>query len=154
MRMAKVDWTEYDQKRKNELSAFVRISKKVVKHIGAPTPEPLPAGRRGRGRPPYSPNSLLLVNLLRIYFQMSYRDTVSLLQANHQLRRSLGLESVPTRNTINLYAKTISESYLKDFLARVTVNLKKTESISPSTPPVSRSRGTRDVGKLPRTRSG
>lgn len=152
--MAQRNWSAYNQARKVELVRFVEIAKQVLADLGPPAPEPAPPGQRGRGRPPYSSTSLFLVNLLRIYLKLGYRDVQALIESNHELRRDLGLASVPGRNTINLYAKRIPESYLKEFNKVLTLHLKKTRLTLPSMPQVSRSSGTRDVGKLPRTDTG
>lgn len=151
MRMPQRNWSDYNQARKTELSRFIAAAKEVLDELGPPAPEPAPPGQRGPGRPPYRSYSLFLVNLLRIYLKVGYRDIQALLEANPDLCRSLGLESVPGRNTINLYAKRIPAAYLKQYNHVLTQRLKKTRSTLPSMPPVSRSSGTRDVGKLPRS---
>ena len=147
------DWREYHKKRQTELEGFLRASKIVVKAVGPPRPLPAPPGQRGRGRPGYSSDRLLLVNLLRMYLKMSYRDMEAFLKANAGLREDLGLASVPGRDTIHRYAQSLSESYLEKFNAELTRRSKKTPSSSASMPPASRSRGTRDVGALPRMES-
>ena len=103
------------------------------------------------GVKPYDPGSKMLTNLLRIYLKMSYRELESFLQDNEQMRRRLGLRDAPGRDTINRYAKTLSELYLKEFNDSLTSRLKKDASDSPSALQVSRSSGTRSVGTLPRT---
>lgn len=94
---------------------------------------------------------MFLTNLLRIYLKMSYRDIESFLRDNEQMRRRLGLKDAPGRDTINRYAKTISEAYLKEFNAKLTQRLEKGGFDSASIAPVSRSRNTRTVGTLPRS---
>ena len=153
MSTADRDWAVYNEHRLRELSRFTREAKKVLHDMGAPTHEPPPPGKRGRGRPPYSPSAMLLTNLVRLYLKATYRDMEVLLRNNHQLRRTLGLHAAPGRDTIHRYAATVSEAYLRDFNDRLTRRLKKTSSGSASTLPVSRSRGTRDVGTLPRLRT-
>lgn len=150
---SKIDWREYHRKRQHELSTFLKAAKNVVSSVGSPRPEPGDPGQRGRGRPPYSPRAMLLLNLLRMNLRMSYRDLESLLQSNAELRDQLGLPSVPGRDTIHRHAQALTEAYLARFNDALTQRLKKTSYVSPSTRPVSRSRGTRDVGALPRTRS-
>lgn len=150
MARAKRDWSAYNTHRKKELSRFIQESKRVLMQVGPPTAarvedDPTP------GVKPYDPGSMLLTNLLRIYLRMSYRDLESFLRDNEQMRRRLGLRDAPGRDTINRYAKTLNESYLKEFNERLTSRLKKGESASQPTLPVSRSSGTRSVGTLPRT---
>lgn len=106
------------------------------------------------GRPPYTPESMFLTNLLRIYLKMSYREMEAFLRDNEQLRRRLGLKDAPGRDTMNRYAKTISEDYLKDYNTRLTQRFQKGGFESVSMPPVSRSKGTQSVGALPRLSSG
>lgn len=148
-----VDWREYHKQRKHEVDTFLKAAKNVVLGVGPPRPEPAAAGSRGRGRPGYSTSGMLLSNLLRMQLRMSYRDLESLLQANPELRGRLGLDKVPGRDTIHRHAQALTEAYLRRFNDQLSQRLKKTIYESPSTPPVSRSKGTRDVGALPRTRS-
>lgn len=148
------DWKAYHQKRKQELTTFLKAAQATLDKVGPPQPEPAEPGQRGRGRPPYSPSSMLLVNLLRIQLAMSYRDMEALLESNPSLRGRLDLDATPGRDTIQRYAQTLTEAYLKRFNDALTDRLKKTTDGSVSTPRVSRSKGTRDVGALPRTRTG
>lgn len=149
-----IDWRDYHLKGKQEFQVFLDAMDKVAGSVGPPKPEPLGFGKRGRGRPPYSPTAMLKVNLLRMYLKFSYREMASFLAANPELRQRLGLQSVPGHDTIHRHAETLGEKYLATFNDRLAARLKKTRSTSASTPPVSRSRGTRDVGALPRTTSG
>ena len=147
---AKRDWAEYNEHRLKELSRFIRESKRILGILGPPTParaenDPTP------GVKPYPPAAMFLTNLLRIYLKMSYRDLEAFLRDHEQFRRRLGLPDAPGRDTINRYAKTISEEYLREFNSRLTAAIKKGALESQSMPPVSRSRGTRHVGALPRT---
>jgi hypothetical protein len=147
------DWKDYHQKRKHELATFLRAAQVILRRLGPPAAEPAAPEERGRGRPPYSPSTMLLVNLVRMQLRMSYRDMESLLSANPELRGRMGLPRVPGRDTIQRHAQALSESYLHRFNAQLTQRLKKTSYASASTPRVSRSTGTRDVGALPRTRN-
>lgn len=149
----KDDWTGYNKARKRELSTFIREAKIVLASTGAPSEEPAPAGSRPPGRPRYSSGAMLIVNLLRIYLKLTYREIETILQQNGQLRRTIGLDSVPGRDTINRYAKDLDEEYLALFNERLTARLKKTSVERPSMPPVSRSSGTRSVGTLPSPRA-
>lgn len=148
-----MDWKEYHKKRQHEIETFLKQAKTTISAIGPPFPEPGGPGQRGRGRPPHTPTGMLLLNLLRMHLKMSYRDMEALLQSNTQLRDQLGLERVPGRDTIHRHAQALREDYLRRFNDQLTHHLKKTSYASPSTPPVSRSKGTRDVGALPRTRN-
>jgi hypothetical protein len=149
-----IDWHDYHQKRKQEFSVFLDAMDKVAIAVGAPRPEPKAAGQRGKGRPPYSPTAMLKVNLLRIYLKLSYRDMEALLAAEPSIRTRLGLASVPGQDTIHRHAETLTEDYLAKVNRALSERLKKTSLTSASTPQVSRSRGTRDVGALPSTASG
>lgn len=143
----KRDWPAYNEHRKKELSRFVRESKRVLAEIGPPAEN----REYETGRKPYEPASMFITNLLRIYLKMSYRDIETLLRDNEQMRRRLGLKDAPGRDTINRYAKTISESYIKEFNTRLVARLEKGGFDSASIAPVSRSRSTRTVGTLPRS---
>lgn len=145
----KRDYSAYNEHRKKELSRFVRESKRVLGEIGPPAEN----REYERGRPPYSPESMFLTNLLRIYNKMSYRDIETFLRDNEQMRRRLGLKDAPGRDTINRYAKTISEDYLVEFNKRLTQRLEKGGVASASTVLVSRSKSNHSVGALPRSTS-
>lgn len=149
MGRVKDDWTGYNQARKREMSTFIREAKRVLARVGPPATIDQPVDGRPYGRPPYDAGAMLIVNLLRIYLKLPYRDTESLLHSNGQLRRSLGLDKVPGRDTINRYAKALDEEYLARFNDQLTERLKKTSVAQPSMPQVSRSKGTRSVGMLP-----
>jgi hypothetical protein len=151
---SKIDWPAYTKQRKNELETFLHAALDVASKVGPPRPEPAPAGSRGRGRPPrYTSTGMLVVNLVRMHLRMSYRDLESYLRSHADLRHRLGLDRPPTPTTIHRHAQALTESYLERFNQALTERLKKTSHAPPSTPRVSRSRGTRDVGALPRTRS-
>ena len=142
----KRDWSADNEHRKKELSRFIRESKRVLGEVGPP------AQNRAyeRGRPPYSPESMFLTNLLRIYLRMTYRDVESFLRDAEQMRRRLGLKDAPGRDTIHRYAKTIDEAYLKEFNRRLTQRFEKGGFDSASIAQASRSEGTQSVGALPR----
>lgn len=150
----KVDWREYHAKRKDEFRQLQIALDAVVDGIGAPRPEPKPAGQRGKGRPPYSPKAMVKVNVLRIYLRLSYRDMEAYLKANAGAMERLGLQSVPGQDTIHRHAETLTETYLSKLNDALVARLKKNRSTPPSMPPASRSRGTRDVGTLPNPMSG
>lgn len=148
------DWSKYNTKRSTEFQDLLSALDHVVAEVGAPKAEPKPPGQRGRGRPPYSPMAMVKVNVLRIYLKLSYRDMEALLKADESLRTRFGLASMPGQDTIHRHAETLTEAYLAKLNDALVARLKKTRSTQPSMPPVSRSRGTRDVGALPGPTSG
>lgn len=145
----KRDWSAYNEHRKKELSRFIRESKRVLLEVGPPAQN----RTYSTGRPPYSPESMFLTNLIRIYLKMSYREMESFLRDNEQMRRRLMLKDTPGRDTLNRYAKTISEEYLVEFNKRLTQRFEKGGEGSASIVPVYRSRSTQSVGALPRSTS-
>lgn len=151
--MHTVDWRDYHKRRKHELENFLKAAKIAISVVGPPKAEPAEPGERGKGRPGHTTAGMMLVNLLRIHLKLTYRDMESFLRANPELRHDLGLQTVPGRDTIHRHAQTITEAYLRKLNDQLTSRLKKTSYESPSMPPVSRSKGTRDVGALPRTRN-
>jgi hypothetical protein len=146
----KRDWRRYNEHRKKELSRFVRESKRVLAEVGPPVEN----REYVTGRPPYTPESMLLTNLLRIYLKMSYRELESFLRDNEQMRRRLGLQDAPGRDTINRYAMTIREEYLREFNDKLNARAKKGGVAFQQTLPVCRSSGTRSVGTLPQFPTG
>lgn len=149
-----IDWREYHAKRKEEFRELQKALDSVVEQLGAPRPEPKPAGQRGKGRPPYSPMAMVKVNVLRIYLRLSYRQMEAYLHGNPAMVKRLGLASVPGQDTIHRHAETLTEDYLHRLNDALVARLKKTSSTPASMPPASRSRGTRDVGALPNPMSG
>jgi hypothetical protein len=147
------DWKEYYARRRDEVATFLSAAREVLARVGPPRADPK-QGESRMGRPPYDSGAMLIVNLLRMYWKKTYRDMASFLAANPGLREELGLPRAPAHDTIHRYAEALPEAYLEKFNAELTRRLKKTSSASASTPPVSRSRSTRDVGALPRTGSG
>lgn len=146
-----VDWHDYHRKRKEEFGVFLAAMDAVAAQVGPPKAEHKPGDM---GRPPHSPTAMLKVNLLRVYQKLSYRDMASYLEANSEVRGRLGLKSAPAHDTIHRHAEKLGEAYLQRFNAALVAHLKKTRSMPASMPPVSRSRGTRDVGALPNPTSG
>lgn len=146
-----IDWHDYHLKRKEEFSVFLAAMDKVAAQIGPPKAE---HQKGDMGRPPHSPTAMLKVNLLRVYQKLSYRDMASYLEATPDVRARLGLKSAPAHDTIHRHAEKLGDAYLQRFNAALVAHLKKTRSTRASMPPVSRSRGTRDVGALPNPTSG
>lgn len=144
------DWAAYNAHRRKEMGRFVRESKRALAIVGSPTPL---KEEGSPGRPPYDPSSMLLANLLRVYLKLSYRDFETLLRGNEQLRRKLGLDDSPGRDTLHRYAQTLTDDYLHAFNSALASRVKKGASPSPSTVPVCRSRSTQSVGALPRSTS-
>lgn len=145
------DWKDYHRKRKEEFGTFLGAMDAVAVEVGPPKAEYKPGDM---GRPPHSPTAMLKVNLLRVYQKLSYRDMASYLEANPDVRARLGLKTAPAHDTIHRHAEKLGDMYLQRFNAALVAHLKKTRLTPASMLPVSRSRGTRDVGALPRPNSG
>lgn len=144
------DWKVYYQNRKQEVETFLAAADETLAKVGAPR-KTVREGVRRIGRPPYNAGAMLKVNLLRILWKKTYRDMAAFLEAAPEFRLRLGLPRAVSHDTIHRYAEELSEAYLQRFNDELTRRLKKTSYASSSMPPVSRSKGTQDVGGLPRT---
>jgi hypothetical protein len=147
------DWKAYYQNRKQEVETFLAAADQTISKVGSPRK----TGREGErriGRPPYDAAAMLKVNLLRILWKKTYRDMAAFLEVAPEFRARLGLSRTVSHDTIHRYAEELSEQYLQRFNDELTRRLKKTSYASSSMPQVSRSRGTQDVGGLPRTGKG
>jgi hypothetical protein len=147
------DWKAYYQNRKQEVETFLAAADETLAKVGSPRKQ-VREGQRRMGRPPYDAGAMLKVNLLRILWKKTYRDMASFLESAPEFRAKLGLPRAVSHDTIHRYAEELSEGYLQRFNEELTRRLKKTSYASASMPPVSRSRGTQDVGGLPRTGKG
>lgn len=144
------DWKAYYQNRKQEIETFLAAADETISKVGSPRKQ-IREGDRRIGRPPYDAAAMLKVNLLRILWKKTYRDMAAFLEAAPEFCAKLGLARAVSHDTIHRYAEELSEQYLQRFNDELTRRLKKTSYASSSMPPVSRSKGTQDVGGLPRT---
>ena len=147
------DWKAYYRNRKEEVETFLAAADDTLGKVGSPRKQ-VREGDTRMGRPPFDAGAMLKVNLLRILWKKTYRDMASFLEAAPEFRARLGLQHAVSHDTIHRYAEALSEQYLQQFNDELTRRLKKTSYASLSMPPVSRSRGTQDVGGLPRTGKG
>jgi tetratricopeptide (TPR) repeat protein len=69
-----------------------------------------------KGRKPYRDRSLLLLCLLKLYLDVSYRAIESALTSSPELRKLADIEKIPDHNTIQRAAKRFGETYLKGLL--------------------------------------
>jgi transposase len=77
------------------------------------------------GRRPYTPRSMVLICLLKVYFGMPYRDIESLIRSNKTFQEILQLEKIPDHNTIQRAMAKIPMDYLQDLNQRLTFSFKK-----------------------------
>jgi len=86
---------------------FLSVAKKIVDKS-----EP-PWEQRRIGRPGTSPATLVLCVLFRHKFELSYRQVTARLQQNKDLLKILGLKTAPSKSTIGVAAKKVSDAYIK-----------------------------------------
>jgi len=98
---------------------FLRKAKQVVWN----SPEPWKTKKMGRR--PYSPRTLVLCNLLKERFSLTYRETEALISSNRELRDILELKRVPGKSTLQRALEKIPEKYFKGLLERLTREVKK-----------------------------
>ena len=120
------NWKKHNKIKENEFGILLQEGIRIINE----TQEPW--NTKHYGRPPYPPRSLVTICLLKIYFQMPYRNMESLLRANKTFQEMLELETVPDHNTIQRAMEKIPMDYLKNLNKKLTFSFKKREQILPS----------------------
>ncbi len=115
---------------REEAGRFVRTAKRIVGEGQEPwiwTPRKDPANP-GAGPPPrYQARSMVVLCLLKIYTDKSFRWMDGFLKENESLRRELGFtKDCPSYETIRRAMLHLDESYLRNLNRRVLAELRKT----------------------------
>ena len=74
---------------------------------------------------------MVTICLLKVYFQMPYRDIESFIKSNKTFQDMLELTKVPDHNTIQRAMEKIPMDYLKDLNQKLTFSFKKREMTLP-----------------------
>jgi tetratricopeptide (TPR) repeat protein len=103
--------------REKDLTGFVNSAKKVSESLAFPRVYKL------KEKKYYEQELLLLLSLLKLHLNISYRGLENLLNQSKELRALIGTEEVPDHNTLQRASKRFGEDYLKELL-RVIYNPK------------------------------
>jgi len=119
------NWKKHNKIKENEFEILLREGIRLINE----TEEPWSAKQYGRR--PYSSKAMVNICLLKVYFQMPYRDIESLLRSNQTFQEMLDLKNVPDHNTIQRSMEKIPINYLKDLNQKLTFSFKKREQTLP-----------------------
>ena len=120
------NWKKHNKIKENEFGILLREGIRLINE----TQEPWSAKQYGRR--PYPSKAMVNICLLKVYFQMPYRDIESLLRTNKTFQDLLKLKTVPDHNTIQRSMEKIPIDYLKDLNQKLTFSFKKRKQILPS----------------------
>ena len=119
------NWKKHNKIKENEFGILLREGIRLINE----TQEPWSA--KQYGRKPYPSKAMVTVCLLKVYFQMPYRDIESLLISNKTFQNMLELKTVPDHNTIQRSMEKIPIDYLKDLNQKLTFSFKKRKQTLP-----------------------
>ena len=120
------NWKKHNKIKENEFEILLREGLRIVNE----TEEPWNVKQYGRR--PYPSKAMVNICLLKVYFQMPYRDIESLIRSNRTFQEILELKTVPDHNTIQRAMEKIPIGYLKDINQKLTFSFKKREQTLPS----------------------
>ena len=120
------NWKKHNKIKENEFGILLREGIRIINE----TSEPWSAKQYGRR--PYPSKAMVNICLLKVYFQMPYRDIESLLRSNQTFKEMLELKNVPDHNTIQRSMEKIPIDYLKDLNQKLTFSFKKRKQTLPS----------------------
>jgi len=120
------NWKKHNKIKENEFGILLREGIRLINE----TQEPWSAKQYGRR--PYPSKAMVNICLLKVYFQMPYRDIESLLRTNKTFQDLLKLKTVPDHNTIQRSMEKIPIDYLKDLNQKLTFSFKKRKQTLPS----------------------
>ena len=119
VKMRVYNWKKHNKVKENEFEILLREGMQIVNE----TTEPW--GMKQYGRRPYPSKAMVNICLLKVYFQMPYRDIESLIRSNKTFQEMLQLDRVPDHNTIQRAMEKIPMSYLQDLNQKLTFSFKK-----------------------------
>jgi hypothetical protein len=120
------NWKKHNKIKENEFEILLQEGLRIVNE----TEEPWNVKQYGRR--PYPSKAMVNICLLKVYFQMPYRDIESLIRSNRTFQEILELKTVPDHNTIQRAMEKIPIGYLKDINQKLTFSFKKREQTLPS----------------------
>ena len=123
--MRTYNWKKHNKIKENEFGILLREGIRIINE----TEEPWSAKQYGRR--PYPSKAMVNICLLKVYFQMPYRDIESLLRSNQTFQEMLELKNVPDHNTIQRSMEKIPIDYLRNLNQKLTFSFKKREQTLP-----------------------
>lgn len=120
------NWKKHNKVKENEFEILLQTGIQLIDETQEPWSE------KQYGRRPYPSKAMVTICLLKVYFQMPYRDIESLLRSNITFQNMLELDTIPDHNTIQRAMAKIPLGYLKDLNQKLTFSFKKREQTLPS----------------------
>ena len=118
-KMRVYNWKKHNKTKEKEFEILLQEAVRILHDSQKPWKE------KQYGRRPYSPRSMVLICLLKVYFGMPYRDIESLIRSNRTFQEILQLEKIPDHNTIQRAMAKIPMDYLQELNQRLTFSFKK-----------------------------
>jgi tetratricopeptide (TPR) repeat protein len=97
--------------KEEEAIRFIKAAKEIL-----PSLVFIETKEKKKGRKPYRDRSLLLLCLLKLYLNISYRTLEDLFSKSKDLRALIETKQVPDHNTLQRAAKRFGDTYLKELL--------------------------------------
>jgi len=119
VKMRVYNWKKHNKIKEKEIELIFKEAMRIIHDYQEPWKE------KQYGRRPYSPRSMVLICLLKVYFSMPYRDIESLIRGNKTFQEMLQLSSIPDHNTIQRAMEKIPMDYLQQLNQRLTFSFKK-----------------------------
>jgi len=119
------NWKKHNKVKENEFEMLLQTGIQLIDETQEPWNE------KQYGRRPYPSKAMVTICLLKVYFQMPYRDIENLLKSNKTFQDMLELKTVPDHNTIQRSMAKIPLGYLKDLNQKLTFSFKKREQTLP-----------------------
>lgn len=129
--MRPYNWKKFNKIKEKEFEILFREGKRIIEE----SQEPWTAKQYGRR--PYRSRPMVLICLLKVYFNMPYRDIESLLRSNKTFKDILQMKNIPDHNTIQRAMAKIPMDYLQQLNQRLTMAFKKRNKTLPSMQQVS-----------------
>jgi hypothetical protein len=123
--MKAYNWKKHNKVKENEFDFLLKKATQIINDNQEPWTE------KNFGRPPYQSKSLVAICLLKVYFNMPYRDIESLLRSNQTFQDLLDLKEVPDHNTIQRAMEKIPLDYIKHLNQQLSMSFKKNDKILP-----------------------
>jgi hypothetical protein len=120
------NWKKHNNIKEHEFEILLREGVRIIEESEEPW------SVKQYGRRPYPSKAMVTICLLKVYFQMPYRDIEGLICSNKTFQELLDLQNIPDHNTIQRAMAKIPLGYLKNLNQKLTFAFKKREQTLPS----------------------
>ena len=120
------NWRMHNKLKEQEVTFLLREGKRIIEESQEPWTE------QQYGRRPYPSRPMVLICLLKVYFNMPYRDIESLLRSNPTFQDLLELPQIPDHNTIQRALAKLPLGYLQRLNQQLSMAFKKSDRTLPS----------------------